>query len=531
MGWFDEQIKQRIQDDEVTFQNAFAQMAGAVMGAKVSAALNDGSQATKNAMDEILKFYHIKPMELPDNLRDMNETLEYLMRPSGIMRRTVKLEKGWYKDAVGAMLGTRTDDGNVVALMPTGLSGYSFYDTASGKYQKLNKKTEILIADEAICFYKPFPLKKLGFGNLITFIVETLSIADFVFLALATLGATLLGLFIPKLNNLLFSTVIESGSVRLLLAIAAFFVSVSISVLLMDSVKALLMARIDTKISIGVQSATMMRVLSLPADFFKEYSAGELSSRSQYVDQLCTMITSSVLSTGLTSVFSLVYITQIFAYAPSLVIPALIIIGVTIVFSFLTALLQMKISKKQMEIAAKESGMSYALISGVQKIKLTGAEKRAFARWAAIYSKNAELTYNPPMFLKINPVIATAINLVGVIVMYFFAAQSRVDVAEYFAFNIAYGMVSGAFFSLTSIALTVAQIKPVYEMVRPILHTVPEIAVGKKVVTRLSGGIELNNISFRYNETMPLVIDNLSLKIRPGQYVAIVGQRAAASPP
>lgn len=56
------------------------------------------------------------------------------------------------------------------------------------------------------------------------------------------------------------------------------------------------------------------------------------------------------------------------------------------------------------------------------------------------------------------------------------------------------------------------------------MEAVPEISEDKKVVTRVSGGIELNNVSFRYNESMPWVLDNLSLKIKPGQYVAIVGK-------
>ena len=102
MGWFDEQIKQRMQNDDDAFQGAFTQMAGIVMGQKVSAALGNGGQAAKDAIHEILKYYSVKPQELPESLRDLNEQLEYLMRPSGIMRRTVILEKGWYKDAVGA---------------------------------------------------------------------------------------------------------------------------------------------------------------------------------------------------------------------------------------------------------------------------------------------------------------------------------------------------------------------------------------------------------------------------------------------
>lgn len=210
-------------------------------------------------------------------------------------------------------------------------------------------------------------------------------------------------------------------------------------------------------------------------------------------------------------------------YAPALVMPSLIITLATVAFTVVSAFVQMKVSKKKMELSSKESGMSYALISGVQKIKLSGAEMRAFARWGNLYAEEARLAYNPPMFLKINSVISSAISLAGTLMMYWVAVSSGVSVAEYYAFNTAYGMISGAFISFAGIALTVAQIKPIMDMVKPILEAVPEISEGKQMITRLSGSIELDNVSFRYNENMPLVIDDLSLKIRPGQYVAIVG--------
>ena len=138
--------------------------------------------------------------------------------------------------------------------------------------------------------------------------------------------------------------------------------------------------------------------------------------------------------------------------------------------------------------------------------------------------KTQSFTYDPPTFIKLNSVISLAISLVGTIVMYSMAVRSGVSVADYYAFNTAYAMVSGAFMALAGIALSAAQIKPILNMVKPFFDAVPEVSDGKQVLTRLSGGIELNNVSFRYSENMPLIIDNLSLKIRPGQYVAIVGK-------
>jgi NHLM bacteriocin system ABC transporter ATP-binding protein len=524
MGWFEEQIKQRKENDDNVFSDSFVNLAGAVMGSKISAALNENGQITKNAIDEILKYYHVKSREIPDNIRDMNEQLEYLLRPYGIMRRIVHLEKGWYRDACGAMLATKKDSGEVVALLPTGLAGYSYLDRESGKRIRISRKNEGLFELEGIAFYKPFPLKKIGIPALMKYVFGALSLADLVFFGIATLAATLVGMLLPKINQIIFSDVIENESMQLFFAITVFLVCVSVSTLLIGVLKSLLMARINTKLSLAVEAATMMRVLSLPPSFFKSYSAGELSGRAQYIGSLCNMLISTLLSTGLTSVFSLVYITQIFTYAPALVIPALVIIIVTILFSLVTSFVQMHISKSRMMLSTKESGMQYAMISGVQKIKLSGAEKRAFARWANLYAKGAAYTYDPPMFIKINGVINMAISLIGTLVMYWAAVESGVGVADYYAFNTAYGMVSGAFMSLAGIALTVAQIKPIIDMARPIMDAVPEISEDKQVVTNLSGGIELHNVSFRYTETQTNVLDDFSLKIKAGQYVAIVGK-------
>ncbi len=524
MGWFDEQIKDRKRNDDDAFAEAFANMASAITGKKIEASLNNDRTVTKDAIDEILKYYHVKSREVPDGISDMNEQLEYLMRPYGIMRRTVKLEEGWYRDAAGAMLGVLAESGRVVALIPTGLSGYSYFDWETGKRRRINRKNQHLFEEEAIAFYKPFPLKKISLPSLAAYIARTLSVSDYVMIGLATLALSLIGMISPLITKLLFDRVLLSGNVRLLIAIAFFSVSVSVSTLLISAVKNMVTARIETKLNISIEAATMMRIMSLPADFFKQYSSGELSSRASQVGALCKMLASTVLSTGLTSIFSLVYISQIFAYAPMLVVPALLIILATVVFSVVSSLVQMNLSTRQMELSGKESGMTYSLITGIQKIKLAGAEKRAFARWGNLYAQSAKLEYGPPAFIELNSVIALAISLVGTLVMYTMAVKSGISVADYYAFTTAYGMVSGAFSALAGIALNIAQIKPMLTMVKPFFDAVPEVSDGKQVLTRLSGGIEMNNVSFRYSENMPLIIDNLSLKIRPGQYVAIVGK-------
>ncbi len=523
MGWFDEQLRQRKQHDQNTFEEAFLEISDAVTGARISAAFADHKSRAKSAIDEILKFYHAKTQDVPETIHDVNEQLEYLTRPYGIMRRSVRLEKGWYRDAFGAMLGVRKSDGSVVALIPGNLSGYTFFDAETGKRVRVSRKNEDLFEPEAIAFYKPFPAKKMDIGSFLRYIAGSLSMSDYVLAAAATFAATLVGMLSPKLTQLLFGPVAENGDVTLLLSLAIFVVCVTTSTLLIQSVKNLFLARIRTKMDVTVQAATMARVMSLPATFFKDYSSGELFTRTQNMNTLCTMLVDAVFSTGLTSLFSLIYITQIFTFAPALVVPALTIVVVTVLVSFVTAFTQMKVSRKTMELGAKVSGKSYALITGIQKVKLSGAEKRAFANWGSLYAKQARIMYNPPAIIRYNNAITTLVTLAGTFAMYYMAVANSVPVADYFAFNAAYGMVSGAFMSLAQIALTAANIKPVLDMAKPLMDAEPEMSEGKEVLTRLSGSIELSNVSFRYNDSMPNVVDDLSLKIHAGQYVAIVG--------
>lgn len=268
----------------------------------------------------------------------------------------------------------------------------------------------------------------------------------------------------------------------------------------------------------------MARLMSLPAPFFRKYSAGELASRSGSIGQLCTLLLGGVYSVGVTALLSLLYINQIFAYAPALGLPALVIMIVMAFVTVLTGLLKQKESREYMKDAAEEYGASYAIISGIQKLKLSGAEKRAFARWAKIYASGAEIEFNPPLFLKINSAITLAVSLFGTVLLYYLAATSGVSPSAYLAFTAAYGTVTGAFIAFSGIATSAAQIKPILEMAEPILQTEPETAEGREIVTKLSGSIELSNISFRYYDTQPYVINGLNLKIRAGEYVAIVGK-------
>ena len=471
-----------------------------------------------------IKYYKHKPVEIPESITDVAEQLEYALRPSGLMTRDVYLEEGWQHDAYGPMLGYLKDSGKAVALLPGAIAGYQFKDPETGRKKWVTRKNASLFAKEALCFYQPLPLKKLGIPDLLIYMKNSMTKGDFLLLVLASLAVVLVGMIEPRVYNLITGKIMRDRNINILNAMAVFLFAAAFASQMLQMIRSLLMQRIHTKTSQAVEASVMMRILSLPVNFFRKYSSGELSNRAGSVNSLCEMLLNNILSIGLSSLMSLLYVGQIFEYAPALVWPSILIILSTVVLSVAASFVQIGVSRKHMLLSAQESGMSYAVFNGIQKIKLSGAEKRVFARWGNLYAKSAQLEYNPPVFLKINGVLQTGISLAGSVLLYYLAVTSGVEGSEYYAFSAAYGRVMGAFSALAGIAVSAAAIRPVLEMAEPILKADPEVKEEKETVSQLSGNIEVSHVSFRYESNTPYVLKDLSLKIKAGEYVAIVGR-------
>ncbi len=500
-------------------------MANAVSGnKKIEVLFESDRELATRAVGEILKYYRVHARKIPEGMEDSKDILEYLLRPSGILHRQVRLTEHWYKDASGAMLGTRKD-GSVVALIPGKLKGYLIVDPANGSREDVNAKTAKTLSEDALCFYKPFPLKKIRLREVVTYVISLLRPRDYIWMFALTGAVTLVQTMGPAITRKIYDdSFLKAGNRMVLICMVLVLLLSEMSRQMFDLVKSIFGQNIQSQLNLQVESAAMMRILSLPISFFSRFNSGELTSRVSAVTTVCSTISSTFFSVMLTAIFSLVYLFQIFNYAPSLLVPALVLTLLTAGLSLATALLQMGVTQRRMENDSKETGMVLALLNGIPKIKVAGAEKRAFAKWAQIYAPSAQLAYNPPFLIKMSAPLSQMITLIGTVVMYYLALKGGVSAADYVAFNAAYALVSGAFTGLVGVAAAVAGIKPSLNMAMPLFETAPEEQEDKEVLENLGGSIEINRVSFRYTDTMPYVLKNLSLKIKKGEYVAIVGR-------
>lgn len=512
-----EKYKARARRDMEAWDRAYRELASAVTGDAFGRGEYSEAEQQTAAINRILRYLHQKPVDIPAG----KDPVAYVRDERNISARRVTLEGAWYKNAVGPYLGRRTD-GRPVALLPK-RTGYVYRDDETGKTVRLNKKTAGSIRPEALCFYVPLPSGKLTVRDLYAYMLKALSPWDFGLVIGATALASVLAMTIPAMTKLVFSGLIPSGSVGLVVPVLVLMVLAMLSNHVIGMIRSQSVSLVNVRAGSALQAAAMARVMAMPMSFFRTYSSGEIASRLGSIDRLTSATVNAVVSSGLTGVFSLVYLFQISAYAPAVVVPAVGILVLQTALSLSCVAIGVKRAHRRLKKESELSGFMLALLNGIQKIRITGAEKRIFAKWAGKYKDVAELNYRLPGLLLYSRAISAFISVAGLAVIYYMAAASQVTTANYIAFNAAYGMVAGAFSSLTGIVGTLAEFGPMLNMMRPILDTEPEIEPGAIVPEELGGRISVSHVSFRYNREGPMLLDDISLDIQPGEYVGIVG--------
>ena len=482
-------------------------------------------QNDESALRQVLEALGIQDYELEDN--DMvtpEEQLTGILRPRGIMMRDIQLRGDWWKECIGPLLGYTTD-GRLIALMPTktGL-GYQ-YREQDGTIRKVgHREMEKELKPKAITFTKALPLTPLRVKDLLGFTWSVISGPNALLMVICALVVVLLAMFIPMANKLIFDTVIPTGDASGLLPITGLLIGATLSTLLLTLTRNLYIIRIRNIAEMHVQNAIMARTFLLSPTFFSRNPSGELSEKLNNVSTLATLLNEAMVGALLNAVLSVIYLIQVNIYGGKLFWPAVAVIVLQYGALLLNYRRAVYVRSNYTERAAKLSGLEYNLFAGIQKLKLTGSETRAFARWLDHYSETARILYNPALKSRLYPALTAFLGIGGTMFIFWSTLSNGVSTSDYIAFSSAFGMMTAAITQLQLVIPNLSQIKPLLESVKPILEEVPEMEDKAPQVEDLFGGIEISGLSFRYQEDGPMILDDLSLKIEPGEYVGIVGK-------
>ena len=525
MGSFTEQVDTRRILDERELENTYAKLAVAVAGKRyIPGGLDvEATQAVDIACERILASFGLRPAEVPADMEDVDERLDWALGSTGVMTRPVRLTGTWWNTLTGAYLG-RLKKGTPVAILPAGIRGYAYVDPVTKKKVVIDRKVAEGIEADALCFYRPLPAEALTSWSLIGYILRSLGLFDYAIIVLATLVATIAGTAPIAGTKLIFGTVIPSGSYALIVPLTLLFLGMIVSQALFKLASSLISARISTCIKLNLETAVYARVMLLEPSFFKKESPGSIASRILGIPTLAMSLSKTIFELGLSAVMSLVYIAQILNYAPVLAFPAFVMLSMEVAFAAVMLHLTVSYNLKQVRENARLAGVTPEILHGIQKIKLAGAEARAFSYWADYYAKSSLATYAIPTPVRAAPTLVPLVASAGMIVLYGIAAFSGVASENFMAFNYAFGAASGAVTALVAGIPLMAQIKPQLDALTPILRETPESLGNKRQVDSIDGSIEVTNLSFRYGKDLPFVLNDVSFRIRAGEYVAIVGR-------
>lgn len=465
--------------------------------------------------------------------QSFEDALGGIAAASRFRTRRVTLLDDWWNHDQGPFLGQRAETKTPVAIVPTSPRSYMLVDPISGERVPIDDEVARGLEPFAWTFYRSFPPGALKALDLVKFGARGLK-AEFRTIAIMGAAVGMLGTLTPMISGKVFDIAIPQAERGLLwqftlgLALsafcsAAFKITQNISLM-----------RVQGKMDYSIQSAVWDRLIDLPMDFFRKYNSGDLADRAAGVDQIRSIVSGAGVAAVLGSLSSLFNAAQMVTYSFQLALTAMALTLVYVGVSWLVNYLQLRHQRKEFALRGKISGLVLQLIGGVAKLRVAGAEGHAFKMWATRFAEQRRISFKIGGIQNVHQIFTSGYPVLSNMAIFFVmftlrqgalerGEQFEMTTGDFLAFSAAFGIFTSAMQGLGDASLSMLRIVPVFERLKPILTTEPEVDPSKSYPGQLKGEIELSHIWFRYSEDSPWIVRDLSLKIKPGQMVAFVG--------
>ncbi|CAA7626636.1 ABC transporter [Candidatus Terasakiella magnetica] len=452
-------------------------------------------------------------------------TVEEVARSARIRARQVALRGEWWTQDLGPLVAFAGDDDRPLALVPTSKGGYRVHDPVHASEYALDTALAESLASMAWTFYAPLPdgpvsamdLLRLGLRH------QTRDIA--VALLAGALGG-FMGMMLPIATASVFQTIIPGHHTSQLVQVGLALVMAAAATTIFKITGDIALLRIEGRIAGHLQAGVIDRLLRLPSSFFSAYSTGDLAQRTLTVEAVRKAMTGLVLSSFLAGVFSIFSFGLLFYYQPMAALVAALLLAVMLGISVWVGAKQLNTLFEGEALSGNIVSLVLQLIASIQKLRMAGAEDRAFVLWGKNF---AELRTRAAKSRRIANIHATfmagwdIISLAVVFLVVSLAAGSKLETGQFLAFVSAFTMFMSSLAQVSRAVIQCFNVKPMIDRTKPLLEAIPEVDATNEDPGRLTGDIEVNNVYFRYDYESPRVLNGLTLQVSPGQFIALVG--------
>lgn len=458
--------------------------------------------------------------------QERNLTLDDIVQASGLRSREVSLREGWWAHDFGSLLVFDKTSGQALVLLAGGRSGPQLIDPMSGQRWNAAQERERL-ATQAYEFTAPLPFKVIGFAELFGFALKR-GWRDLVPMLLAGAVGGLMAMTLPVATAYLIDSVIPNHELGHLIEVGLVLAVLGIASFAASYIGSVGFSRAESRMGRVLQSGVMDRVLRLQMGFFQNYSAGDLATRLMAITRIQNLISASSVNTIVAGVFGIFSFAVMFFYDNSLALWASLLTVVYVALSASLSYLRLVQERSLATLTGKLNNTLLQLILGVAKIRLAAAEDRAFARWAMLFAGSRQHQLAGQRLAAWQSALNQIMGLAGLLLFVWVIGKpgqslSLVSIGAFSALLVAYQKFSSGLTMLLQTATELIAIGPQLERARPLLEAVPEIGEKKADPGQISGAIEVSHLTFRYAADSPVILDDISLDIAPGEFVALVG--------
>ena len=465
----------------------------------------------------------------PPALRPQGEaaalTLSQLLAPSAVRARKVKLPPGWEGMALGPLIGWSAAEGAPVALLPASGARYKAQFSGTTAARTVDASLARGLRDDAVMLYRSLGDHAVSGFSLLRFGMRG-SPRDILTLAAGIIATGLLGWFLPYCVVLLLDSVIPLGSLPLLWTLLAAMLATTLAVSASQIAQGTAILRLESRFDATTGAAVIDRLLRLPPTFFRRYASGDLGLRAVGLSAIRQQLSALLVNAVLPALSGLLSLGLLWILSPGLALAATLLVVTSMVVVLLLAKRHLEHQRRVQDHQGRLANLLLEMIANVAKLRVAAAEGMAFARWARLFAEQRQsavasrlLSSRLGVWLSVLPAIAMLVVLAG---------ASDMTVPDYspgrlIAFQVALMQVVAALAVLCPTILAIVGTVPQFERMSVVLRALPEVPQQSHPPGQLAGGIEVSHVSFRYDPGGPLVLDDLSFRIEPGQFVAFVG--------
>jgi NHLM bacteriocin system ABC transporter ATP-binding protein len=487
--------------------------------------------ATCQLIGNKIGFNLDEPKHIDSYQNSTTNQLYAIAKSSKIRIRKIILRDTWWKEENGHLLAFTKKDKTPVALLQKDSKSYTLKDLSTGAESLINYEVADALEPIGYMFLSGFDGKMSSVKKVFSFALKGVE-KDAKILMLAALVGSLIGLLVPMLSGMMYDDVIPTADKSLHLEVFSIMIMIGLVSAGLQLAQGVLQLRVESKSSINLQAGVMDHMLRLPVTFYKKYSTGDLTNRVLSINAIRQIISSTLMTAVLSGAFSFVNLILLFHYDPSL---AWVGVGLGLLaatFMVSIGLLKLKYDREVAKSQGEIQGFLFEFLSGITKIRITGGERRVFTLWADKFSKLKQLGFSSGLYQNFVETFNASYPLFTSILFFSFlyytvlhatTATSMLSVGAFMAFICAFNQFLNDSLRLSMALITSLNVITLYERVKPILEEETESAEQSVDPGELAGEIEMNSISFRYKEDLPLVLNNVTFKVKPGEMVAFVG--------